>query len=217
LVQVLRLYGNPLIKDEELRDYELGYRSEITKALSLDFASFLSFYRHLETIEPQPIVVIPDSPVELEIPMLFDNKAHAVTYGGELSLRWNASSRWRISPGYSYMHATLRQDPSSHGLASSTLDTGFPQNMFQLRSSLNLWRKTEFDQSLYYTARLPGGKIPGHARLDLRLARHFGESAEISLVGQNLLRPRSMEYGDSFAIIGTQAVRSVFGQIAWRF
>jgi hypothetical protein len=89
--------------------------------------------------------------------------------------------------------------------------------MFQVRSSLNLPRGTEFDQSLYYTARSPGGSIPGHARLDLRLARHFGEHAEISLVGQNLLRPRSMEYGDSFAIIGTQAVRSIFGQIAWRF
>ena len=89
--------------------------------------------------------------------------------------------------------------------------------MFQIRSSVNLPRKTEFDQSLYYTARLPGGRIPGHARLDLRLARHFGEQAEISLVGQNLLRPRSMEYGDSYAIIGTQALRSVFAQIRWRF
>jgi len=162
-------------------------------------------------------VVIPGSPVQLVIPMLYDTKAHAVTYGGEVSLRWNATSRWRISPGYSYLHATIRQDPSSQGTVGYDLKDEFPQNMFQIRSSVNLPRKTEFDQSLYYTARLPGGSIPGHARLDLRLARHFGESAEISLVGQNLLRPRSMEYGDSFAIIGTQAVRSIFGQIAWRF
>ena len=95
--------------------------------------------------------------------------------------------------------------------------TGFPQNMFQIRSSLNLSRRTEFDQSLYYTARLPGGSIPGHARLDLRLARRLGESAVISLVGQNLLRPRSTEYGDSYSIVGTQSVRSVYGQITWRF
>ena len=178
---------------------------------------FLSFYRYLETVEPQPMVVIPGSPVQLVIPMLYDTKAHAVTYGGEVSLRWNATSRWRISPGYSYLHATIRQDPSSQGLATDSLANGFPRNMFQIRSSLNLSRWTEFDQSLYYTARLPGGSIPGHARLDLRLARHFGERAELSLVGQNLLRPRSTEYGDSFAVIGTQAVRSVYGQIRWRF
>jgi len=215
--QVLRLSGNPGIKDEELLDYELGYRRELTKTLSLDATTFLSFYRHLETIEPQPMVVIPGSPVRFVIPMLMDNNAHAVTYGGELSVRWNATSRWRISPGYSYLHATIRQDPSSRGTTGVTLATGFPQNMFQIRSSVNLARRTAFDQSLYYTARLPGGSVPGHTRLDLRLARRFGESAEISLVGQNLLRNRSTEYGDSFFIIGTQALRSVYAQIAWKF
>ncbi len=108
-------------------------------------------------------------------------------------------------------------DASAHGLASITLNTGFPQNMFQLRSSLNLPHRMEFDQSLYYTAQLPGGNIPGHARLDLRLARSLGENTEISLVGQNLLRPRSPEYGDSFTIVGTQSVRSIFAQIIRRF
>jgi iron complex outermembrane recepter protein len=216
-VQVLRFFGNPNIKDEELRDYELGYRTEFTKTISLDATTFLSFYRHLETVEPQPMVVIPGSPVQFQIPMLYDNKADAVTYGGELSLHWNANSRWRISPGYSYLHATIRQDPSSRGNVAYTLPDGFPGNMVQIRSSLNLWRRTEFDQSLYYTARLPGGSVPGHARVDLRLARHFGERAEVSLVGQNLLRPRAAEYGDSIGIMGTQAVRSVFTQFTYRF
>jgi iron complex outermembrane receptor protein len=217
LVQVVRFSGNPLIKDEELRDYELGYRSEIAKTLSLDATTFLSFYRHLNTTEPQAPMVIPGSPSQLIVPMLFDSKAHAVTYGGELSLRWSVTSRWRISPGYSYLHATIRQDPSSQGTVAYGVTNEFPRHMLQVRSSVNLPRGTEFDQSLYYTARLPGGSIPGHARLDLRLGRRLGERAEISLVGQNLLRPRSMEYGDSFAIIGTQSVRSVYGQIAWRF
>ena len=49
-------------KPEELRDYELGYRSELTKTLSLDVATFLSFYHHLETIEPQAPIIIPGSP-----------------------------------------------------------------------------------------------------------------------------------------------------------
>lgn len=216
-VQVLRIYGNPKIKDEEARDYELGYRAAITKNLSLDAATFLTFFRNLNTIEPQPMKIIPGSPLQILIPMLYDNKAHAVDYGGELSLNWSATSRWRLSPGYSYLHATIHQDPTSQGLASFALANSFPQNMFQVRSQLNLTRKVQFDQSVYYTARLPGGGIPGHARLDLRLARRIGESAEVSLVGQNLLRPRSMEFGDSNSVIGTQVVRSVYGKITWRF
>ncbi len=216
-IEVVKLEGNPLLKAEGLRDYELGYRSELTKTLSLDVASFLSFYRHLETIEPQSPVVIPGSPLVIEIPEVYENEAQARTYGGELALTWKASSRWRLVPGYSYLHALVRQDPASTGLTTATLSTDFPQNTFQVRSLLTLPWKVEFDQSLYYTARLPGGVVPGHARVDIRLARRFGERTEISVVGQNLLRPRSLEYGDSTGVIGTESVRSVFGKITWRF
>ena len=108
-------------------------------------------------------------------------------------------------------------DPSGQGALTTNIATDFPQNTFQIRSLLNLSQTMEFDQSLYYTARLPGGTIPGHARLDLRLSKRIGEAAELSIVGQNLLRPRTVEYGDSNALVGTQAVRSVYGKITWRF
>jgi hypothetical protein len=51
----------------------------------------------------------------------------------------------------------------------------------------------------------------------VRLARRIGESAEISVVGQNLLQPRALEYGNSDGIVGTESVRSVYGKITWRF
>jgi iron complex outermembrane recepter protein len=216
-VEVFRLSGNPRVNAEQLRDYELGYRAELSKNLSVDVATFLSFYHHLETYEPQTPIIIPGSPLTIEIPFLYENRAHAKNYGGELSLTWKTNSRWRISPGYSYLHAALRQDPNSQGLPSTTIATDFPRNMFQIRSLLNLSRNVEFDQSLFYTARLPGGAIPGHARLDLRLARRMGESTEISIVGQNLLHGGTLEYGDSEGIAGTQSVRSVYGKITWRF
>jgi iron complex outermembrane receptor protein len=216
-LEVLRLVGNPNVKAEELRDYEVGYRSQLTQSLSVDVATFLSFYHDLETIEPQAPIIMPGSPTIVEIPFLYENKAHAMDYGGELFLTWKAGSRWRVSPGYSYLHALLRRDPSSTGQATSTLANDFPSNMVQFRSLLTLSRTVEFDQSLYYTARLPGGAIPGHARLDLRLSRKLGESTEISLVGQNLLRPRTLEYGDSAGIVGAESVRSVYGRITWRF
>jgi len=216
-VEVVELVGNPLVKAEELRDYELGYRSELTKTLSVDVASFLSFYHHLETIEPQAPIFIPGSPLVIEIPELYKNEGHAMTHGGELAVTWKVSSRWRIAPGYSYLHAVLRQDPTSIGQATATLSADFPQNTAQVRSLLTFSRNVEFDQSLYYTARLPGGSIPGHARLDLRLAKRIGGKTEISVVGQNLLRARTLEYGNSAGVIGTESVRSVYGKISWRF
>ena len=122
-----------------------GYRAGFTRTLTLDATTFLTFYRNLNTAEPQAMQIIPGSPVKLLIPLVYDNKARAVDYGGELSLSWNATSRWRVSPGYSYLHATIRQDPSSQGLPAFTIATGFPQNMFQVRSQVNLSRKMEFE------------------------------------------------------------------------
>ena len=216
-VQVVRLFGNPSMKDEELRAYEAGYRSELTKTLSVDIATFLNFYRNLQTAEFQPMVIVPGSPMQYLIPLRYENQARGVTSGGEIALSWNATSRWRIRPAYSYLHANLRTDPGSQGVTEFAIKDAFPQNMVQIRSQVNLTRRTEFDQSLYYTARLPGSSIAGHARLDLRLARRLGESTEISVVGQNLLRPRSVEYGDAYAVVGTQSVRSVYAKLVWRF
>lgn len=52
-VQVLRLTNNPRPKAEELREYELGYRTESTKTPSLDAAVFVGFYRHLQNLAPK--------------------------------------------------------------------------------------------------------------------------------------------------------------------
>jgi len=127
------------------------------------------------------------------------------------------TSHWRIAPGYSYLHTLLRRNPGSLGQPYSNILSDFPQNMFQIRSLLTLSRNVEFDQSLYYTARIPGGSTPGYARLDLRLAKRIRESTEISVVGQNLLRARTLEYGNSEGVIGTESVRSVYGKITFRF
>jgi iron complex outermembrane recepter protein len=217
LVQSLRLVGNPSPKNEELRDYELGYRRDLSAKLSFDGASFVSFYHHLNSFELGRPSIVPGVPATVVIPAIIGNLARAFDWGGEASVRWSITSRWRIAPGYSYLHAALRSEPESTGQPVFEVATDFPRHTAQLRSTLNLGQKTEFDQSVYYTARLPGSAIPGHVRVDLRLVRRLGERVEASVVGQNLLKPRATEYGDSVEIVGSQVVRSVYGQIAWRF
>src|SRR5207245_10736503 len=49
---VVGLLGNPNRKAEWLHDFELGYRSQISKQLSLDVAAFSSYYYGLQTQEP---------------------------------------------------------------------------------------------------------------------------------------------------------------------
>jgi hypothetical protein len=70
---------------------------------------------------------------------------------------------------------------------------------------------------LTWTSRLVGAGIPSYWRLDSRVARRLGESAEVSLVGQNLLQPRFLEFGGQFGVVGTEFPRSVFGRVEFRF
>jgi hypothetical protein len=89
--------------------------------------------------------------------------------------------------------------------------------VWQTRSLLNLPARLSFDQTVSWTGRLAGNGIPAHWRLDAKVARRLGESAEISLVGQNLLQPRLLEFGGQYGIVGTELPRSIFGRVALRF
>ena len=218
MVQVLRFFGNPRIKDEELRDYELGYRTEFTKTFSLDATTFLSFYHHLQTVEPQSPVIIPGSPVELQIPMLYDNKATRSDLRRRSLTALECDLALADQPGLllpACHHPTRPVFSRSgcvryHNRISSehVSDPLVAESGAGARSSINRCT-TPLACPVDLSQVMPAWIS--------RLARRLGESAVISLVGQNLLRPRSTEYGDSYSIIGTQSVRSVYAQIAWRF
>ncbi len=215
---ITRLYGNPHFQSEELRDVEIGYRAQWTARISFDVDAFLSFYRHLQTLEVQPEVVNAALfPVRIEIPIIYGNLGRATNYGGEASLSWAASSRWRIAPGYSWLHENPSLEPGSTDQLSRDLLMDSPRQTFQVRSAVNPGHRLEWTQTLYWTAHLVDGTIPNHARLDTRLAWKPVEKIEISLVGQNLLRPRFLEFSDTAQIAASQVERSVFGKITWAF
>lgn len=215
---VVRLYGNPDFHSEELRDFEVGYRAQWTRRLSLDADAFLSFYNNLGTFEAQPPLIDARTlPVRIEIPTIHYNLGSATNYGGEASLNWIACSRWRIAPGYSWLHVNPRLDPGSTDTLSRNVALDAAPHTFQVRSVLNVTRGLEWGQSVYWNAQFGNGKVPSHTRLDSRLAWRLGERTEVSLVGQNLLRPRFMEAGNTSIIVPAQAQRSVFGRLAWTF
>jgi iron complex outermembrane receptor protein len=217
LAETIQLLPNPHFRSEQIRDYETGYRRQWNKKLSLDADVFLSFYRDLATYEPQAVVIIPGLTTQVQVPILIENKGHAIDYGAEISLNWAVNSRWRISPGYSLIHINYWLGPSSADTLTVALSGNTPRNMVQMHSSINLSRRLEWDQTVYWSQAFPNGTIASHTRVDTRLAWKAGESLELSLTGQNLLRPEFREFGDFEEVVGTQAPRSVIGKIEWRF
>ena len=223
---VVELLGNRDRKAERLHDFELGYRTQISKQLSVDIAGFSSYYYGLQTQEPAQQFyesgdsLEPHAPLHLVIPYLFDDNAHAHNYGGEIFASWSVTGRWQVSPGYSYLQMHVAGDPNSQDLSAGAIAYESPKHQFQLHSLLNLTRRLEWDAALYYVGRLAdsgNGETPSYLRLDTRLGWRIGESLDLSIVGQNLQSPAHAEYHDAFSVLHTLVQRSVFGKITFRF
>jgi len=208
-------HGNPDLLATEMRDYELGSRTQLSKSLSLDAATFLSFYRDLPTDEPLPWSF--SGPGQVQIPYVYANKARAENYGGELAVNWSVNRRWRIRPSYSLLRVNVHLDPSSQDTSHTEWAGTSPEHILQTGSMLNLPWRLAFDQSVSWQSRLAGANVPAHTRVDARLSRRFGESAEISVVGQSLLQPRFLEFTDSYGTTATEVPRSIYAKLTWTF
>ena len=214
------LLGNPNFDDEIVVAYEVGYRTQITKRLSADLATFLNKYYDLQTIEPLPSFVAPNSvPPLLVIPSSFDNKMHGTTGGVEASVHWKVTDRWTISPGYSFLKMHLHTDPTSLD-TSSVEDTegSSPSHQAQLRSHLELPHGMGWDSSAYFVGPLPAQLVSSYTRLDSQLTLRLLEGIQFAIVGQNLLLDHHVEFNDDLAAVNqSQVKRSVFARISWHF
>ncbi len=212
---VVRAFGNPLMKAEELRDVEAGYRALPNKHLSLDIATFAGWYQNLETAAPQTpyYSTTPQGLSYLVLPELLVNGPPAQTYGAEFSANWIVTNHWRISPGYSYFHMGEQGNVLLLEIPPGTS----PDHQFQVRSLLDLPHRLEWDNTLGYVSKLAVGSVPAYTRLDSRIGWRLGEFVELSVVGQNLLTPRYAEFFDTDSLNHTLVQRSVFAKVTWRF
>ncbi|HXP86936.1 MAG TPA: TonB-dependent receptor [Bryobacteraceae bacterium] len=221
---LVELSGNPALKAETVLDYELGYRNQVNRRMSFDVTTFWSNYTNLRTTEPgAPFFSLSPGPPHVVIPLTWGNLARAQDYGAELSGTWDVTSRWRLSPGFSMLHMNIKTDPASGDTGVAASAGSSPQHQAQLRSSVKLSHRLEWDTSVYFVGSLTNGgvlthgPIPAYTRLDTTLGWAMGESVYFSVSGQNLLAPRHFEFLSGNLVQPTEVERSVVGKITWRF
>jgi iron complex outermembrane recepter protein len=213
---VRQITGDPNREAENLLSYQWGYRAQASKTLSVDIATFLNFYHHLQTDEPGiSFVTSTPPPTHSVFPVESTSGAHGRTYGMEVFAHWDITRRWRISPGLTIRRMHIAPDLSSQDSAVGGVAGDTPNQKYEIRSLLSLPHKLQWDTTLYHVDSLPDQGVPGYSRVDTRVGWQFGEAAELSIVGQNLLT-RHAEFGDD-APLHTLMRRSVYGKIEWRF
>ena len=88
------LLANPDFESEVLIAYELGYRIKPASNLSFDFAVYYNDYDNIRSVEPQ-------SPSGL--PVIFQNKLVATSYGGSAGVKWRIADWWRVDGSVSLL------------------------------------------------------------------------------------------------------------------
>jgi outer membrane receptor for monomeric catechols len=113
--------------------------------------------------------------------------------------------------------AAVLTEIASFNPSAATAEGAAPENQAGLRSYFNLTQNIMFDSAVYYVGSLRGRNIPAYSRLDSRLAWKVNRKLEASLVGQNLLSPHHLEFGNVDQVVGTEVPRAVLGRVIWSF
>ncbi len=159
------------------------------------------------------------SPPHLIEPLVFANLLFGETHGAEASVNWRVSSRWTLSPGYTFLAMHLHLRPTSQSFSGPAGTEGSsPTHQAQIRSNLNLPGHLQFDTSAFFVGGLPSQNVPSYTRLDAGVTWYPGEHFSISLVGQNLLADHHLETNDTDQIVLSSLIkRSGYAKVTWSF
>ena len=211
--------GNSAFRSEELTAFEVGWRMQPHRRVSLDVATFYNLYdglRTSETFSVAPDPNLPGSP--LRATSLVDNKSYGETYGVELAATWQPADWWRLSAAYTFLNLEIHRRHSSNDGTGEADEGKSPHHQVVLRSSWDLPGRVQFDLTGRYVDNLRELGVSSYVSLDARVAWAPTKHWEISVVGQNLLDDRHSEFAPS--IIPTQRTevqRGVYGKVTFRF
>lgn len=204
------LVGNRGVRSEQLWAYELGYRIQPDRRVSIDIAAFYNDYSELISFGNVQDL-IPGDPVGIaEIP--WSNVLEGETHGGEITLAVSPIPSWRLTANYSLLLTRLQ---GSSAEDRETREQSAPRNKASLRSSLDLGRQVGIDAQLRYVDAIQAA--PAYLTADLRLSYRPSKLLEFSLVGQNLLDRSHLEQAPIAYSIQSEVPRGVYGKLVWHF
>jgi iron complex outermembrane receptor protein len=215
---VARLLGNDEFGSEILTAYEAGYRWRATDTLHLDVAVFDNHYRGLASLELEAAFNDP-ADGRTVIPIRNRNLTTGRARGVETLVNYSPSERWRLTASHTFF--TMRLDRGGLDANRGEFYEGStPRHQFAVSSYLTLPAGFELDAQFRRVGavrRIPlipsGEGIPAYNELDAQLTWRASDKVRISLVGQNLLHARHVEFGPPEARGAIE--RGVYVRVVW--
>jgi iron complex outermembrane receptor protein len=199
--------GNNNFKSEGLLSYELGWRLQLAAA-NLSVATFYNSYSDLRTAEP--------GPPPFYVPITFGNGVEGDTYGVELSATYEPADWLQFNGGYTFLTKDLSVKSTSSDLNGGTVESNDPRHQFLIQTMIDPSRNTELSFTTRYVHDLPEPLVAAYWELDARVAWRPYEFMELSIVGQNLLHDKHIEFIPS-SPPPRYIERSIYGKVVCRF
>ena len=201
----LQIVGNPDFTSENVVAYEAGYRSGAQR-FSYDLSTFFNVYDNLRSLE---VLAVPGRIGEF-------NNLNAHTYGGEVSLKYDALEWLRFNVGYSFLEEHLKTDLGHFDVFNGTIEGNDPKQQFFVRGSADFSHNIEVDSTLRFVSQLPSPPVPRYMELDGRFGWNPTPQVELSIIGRNLFDNQHPEFGP-LSPFREEVQRNIYGRMAFRF
>ena len=197
---------------ESMVSYEIGWRGQIHPGIVLDVAAYHQIYDRLISwglagITPSGLPNVQNG-----------NNGHGRSTGVEAALDLTINSRWTVKVAGDV--SSLRIVPggiNSVNSANSIDETASPQSQASVRSLWNVSDAVDFDLWYRRVGSLNGGAVPAYNDLDVHLAWRPTAHLEMTLVGENLLSHRRVEFSDPGLRLAAIVARRALVKLAVKY
>lgn len=212
----VRISGNRNFEPETLVSYEAGYRRLFSPQLYVDIAVYRARYDKLlgvstattfvETTPPPPRLIF-------DFPLANVSQGHGT--GAEIAPDFRLSNWWRLRASYSYLNLNLRPRLGFNDNGISIMFEGSsPRHQVRTQTSLDLPRGFELDLFHRFVDTLKAAPIDAYHSVNLRAGWRYRD-IDISVVGENLLRPHHLESSSSSTLSPVENKRNIFVRLTW--
>ncbi len=200
----LLLTGSSDFQSESVVAYEAGYRQQLRQRIAIDLAGYVNSYDDLRTQEFRP-----------GEPVLLANMMNGLTRGVESTATAKLADWWQFDVAHAYLWKELTFDPGSRDLTNGTSEANDPRNIFKVRSYINATSRIEVDAFFRFYGDRPSPAVAAYQEFDARIGYRLRPGWDLSLMGNNLLHDRHLEYRAGTAPETYE--RSVSARSVWRF
>lgn len=192
------LVGNEVFEAEIANVAELGYRAQVSEAISFSATAFYQDYPNLRSVgltNGQPTFRND-----------FEGKARGVeAWGG-----WRIHPTWRLTAGVVLQDVDTKLRPGTRDFGGAALLGNDPGVTAQLRSAWSPTAQHDVDVFVRHVGKLET-VVPAYTTVDVRLAWRPHAAIELELVGRNALGGDHIEWQNRGLV-----ERSWFAGVTWR-